>query len=156
MADKVKVFLDTSVLFAAVYSETEGARLILKLGEAGAIQLWVGPWVLQEADGVLERKSPESKAYFALLLDRAQVQVGSEAGEVAVDSALEVIEYRPDAQVVAEALEVSVDYFVSFDREHLLGNPQVERLPFPMGTAGDFLAWYRAKLAREGGQLLSQ
>jgi len=47
-----------------------------------------------------------------------------------------------------------VDYFVSFDREHLLGNPQVERLPFPMGTAGDFLAWYRAKLAREGGQLL--
>jgi predicted nucleic acid-binding protein len=147
VTDKVRAFLDTSVLFAAVVSETGGARLILKLGEAGVIHLWVGPWVLQEADGVLERKSPKSKAYFALLLDRSQVQVGPEAGEVALKPALEVIAYRPDAQVLAEALEVSVDYFVSFDREHLLGHPQAGRLPFAMGTAGDFLAWYRAKLA---------
>jgi predicted nucleic acid-binding protein len=154
VTDKVKVFLDTSVLFAAVYSETGGARLILKLGEAGTIQIWVGPWVLQEADRVLDRKSPESKAYFALMLDRSQVQVGPQAGEAALASAEEVIEYRPDAQVVAEALEVDVDYFVSFDREHLLGHPQAGRLPFSIGTAGDFLAWYRAKLVGEGGQFL--
>jgi len=53
---RIKVFLDTSVLFAAVYSKTGGSRLILKLGEAGAVQLWVGPWVLREAEGVIKRK----------------------------------------------------------------------------------------------------
>ena len=47
MGVELRVFLDTSVLFAAVHSETGGARLILKLGEAGVVSLWVGPWVLK-------------------------------------------------------------------------------------------------------------
>jgi predicted nucleic acid-binding protein len=150
--DEIKVFLDTSALSAAVHSETGGARLILTLGEAGAIQLWVGPWVLREAERVIERKSPKSKAYFALLLDRSQVEVGHEAGEEELTKALTVVDYLPDAQVVAEALVVGVDYFVSFDRAHLIGNPKAEQLPFPMGTAGDFLSWYKARLVDRGGQ----
>jgi len=77
------VFLDTSVPFAAVGSEAGGARAMLKLGEAGAVALWIGPWVLREMEGVLTRKSPHSKAYCALLLDRVGVQVGGEASESA-------------------------------------------------------------------------
>ncbi len=106
MAVEPRVFLDTSVLFAAVHSETGGARLILKLGEAGAICLWVGPWVLKEAESVLERKSPESKTYFALLLDRAQVHVGEKPGADVLEEALAVVDYPPDAQIVAEALAI--------------------------------------------------
>ena len=53
MGADLKVFLDTSAQFAAVSSEPGGARLILKLGEAGAATLWVGPWVLKEAPVVL-------------------------------------------------------------------------------------------------------
>ena len=143
MGAELRVFLDTSVLFAAVHSERGGARLILKLGEAGAVSLWVGPWVLEEAEEVLGRKSPKSKAYFALLLERSRVQVGEEPGESTLHQACSVIEYLPDAQVVAEALVIGVDYFVSFDRKHLVGNPRAGELPFPIGTAGDFLAWYR-------------
>ena len=149
MGAKLRVFLDTSVLFAAVHSETGGARLILKLGEAEAVSLWVGPWVLKEAEGVLDRKSPKSKGYFAVLLDRSGVQVGVEADETTLHQACSVIDYVPDAQVVAEALALGVDYFVSFDREHLVGNPRVGELPFPIGTAGDFLAWYRERLMEE-------
>jgi predicted nucleic acid-binding protein len=148
---EVKVFLDTNVLFAAVHSETGGARLILKLGEAGALSLWVGPWVLKEAEAVLDRKSPQSKAYFALLLDRARVQIGEEPDESSLLQARSVIEYAPDAQVVAEALALGVDYLVSLDREHLVGHRRTEELPFPVGTAGDFLAWYRARLIEEQG-----
>jgi len=149
VGDEFKVFLDTSVLFAAVLSETGGARLILKLGEAGAVSLWVGPWVLKEADEVLGRKSPKSKGLFALLLDRSGVQVGEETDESVLRQARLVIDYGPDAQVVAEALTLGVDYFVSFDREHLVGNPRAGELPFPVGTAGDFLAWYRERLMEE-------
>ncbi len=149
MGTELKVFLDTSVLFAAVHSDTGGARLILKLGEAGAISLWVGPWVLKEAEGVLNRKSPRSKGYFALLLDRSRVTVGKEANESALHKAKSVIEYLPDAQVVAEALMVEADYFVSFDLKHLVGNPRAGELPFPVGTAGDFLAWYKERLMKQ-------
>jgi len=142
-----RVFLDTSALFAAVHSATGGARLILKLGEAGAISLWVGPWVLKEAEAVLDRQSPRSKGYLALLLDRSGVQVGGEADEATLRRALSVVDYLPDAQVVAEALALQADYFVSFDRDHLMGKPRAGELPFPIGTPGDFRAWYRERLA---------
>jgi predicted nucleic acid-binding protein len=146
---KTRVFLDTSVLFAAVWSEGGGSRLILKLGEAGAVSLWVGPCVLQEADAVLKRKSDVSRPLMALLLDRAQVQVGPEAGTEALTQAQSVVEYVPDAQVLAEALELHVDYFVSLDKKHLVGNPGVENLPFAVGTPGEFLEWYRHRLVPE-------
>jgi len=146
MAVEVRVFLDTSVLFAAVLSDTGGSRLILKLGEAGAVQLWVGPRVLQEADAVLARKAPGSKALFALLLDRGQVSVGPEPDDTALAQAKTVIDYPPDAHILGEALAVDADYLVSLDRKHLAGNPQVLGLPFPVGSPGDFLAWYREHL----------
>ena len=151
MGAELKVFLNTSVLFAAVHSKTGGARLILKLGEAGALSLWVGPWVLKEAQAVLDRKSPGSRGHFALLLDRSGIQVGREPDETTLRKACSVIDYEPDAQVVAEALALGADYFVSFDRQHLVGNPRAGELPFPVGTAGDFLAWYRERLMEEEG-----
>jgi predicted nucleic acid-binding protein len=141
-----RVFLDTSVLFAAVWSESGGSRLILKLGEAGAVALWVGPTVLREAEAVLSRKSPESRPHMALLLDRAQVQVGPEAGEENLAQALSAVDYPPDAQVLAEAVEVGVNYFVSLDQKHLVGNPRTKSLPVAVGTPGDFLDWYRQRL----------
>jgi predicted nucleic acid-binding protein len=139
-----RVFLDTSVLFAAVWSESGGSRLILKLGEAGVVSLWVGPWVLREAEAVLERKWPESRPQMALLLDRAQVQVGPE--DQALTLARSAVDHGPDAQVLAEALEIGVEYFVSLDRKHLVGNPRTESLPVMLGTPGDFLDWYRQRL----------
>ena len=100
---------------------------------------------------MLDRKSPRSKGYFALLLDRSGVQVGGEADETTLHQARSVIDYVPDAQVVTEALALGVDYFVSLDREHLVGNPRAGELPFPIGTAGDFLAWYSGRLMEEEG-----
>lgn len=146
MAARVRVFLDTSVLFAAVISRTGGSRLILKLGEAGAVRLWVGQQVLQEADRVLARKAPGSQALFALLLDRAQVSVGPEPHETALVQSKAAVDYPPDAHVLAEALAAEVDYLVSLDRKHLVGNPRASALPFPVGTPGDFLAWFRDRL----------
>jgi predicted nucleic acid-binding protein len=68
---ETRVFLDISVLFAAVWSESGGSRLIPKLGEAGAVSLWVSQTVLREAEAVLKRKSEENGPHMALLLNRA-------------------------------------------------------------------------------------
>lgn len=146
MPPDARIFLDTSVIFAAMQSESGGARLILKLGEAGAVALWIGPWVLREAEAVVGRKSPASRTLLAVLLDRAQVQVGAEASSSALAGAQAVIDYLPDAQIVAEALAIGVDYLVSFDRKHLVGNPRAAQLPFLIGTPADFLAWYRRRI----------
>jgi predicted nucleic acid-binding protein len=146
MEDEPRVFLDTSVLFAAVLSVTGGSRMILKLAEAGAVHLWVGEWVLHEADGVLARKAPESKALFALLLDRAGVEVGPAPDASARKRAGMVVDYEPDARVLAEALAAGVDYSVTLDRQHFLNSLDETDLPFSVGTPGDFLAWLRERM----------
>jgi predicted nucleic acid-binding protein len=141
------VFLDTSAIFAATQSEGGGARLICKLGEAGALSLWIGPWVLREAEAVAARKSPASRPALALLLDRARIQVAPEAEPDQLTRAQTIIAYLPDAQILAEAMAANVHYLVSLDRKHLVGNPRTALLPFPIGTPADFLAWYRLQLA---------
>ena len=146
MDAETRVFLDTSVLFAAILSETGGARLILSLGEARAVRLYVGPQVLREADGVLNRKAPDSKARFALLLDRAAVQVAPEPSVETLVQASQVVPYGPDAHVLAEALAAEVHYLVTLDCQHFVGNPRAAALPFLVGTPGDFLAWLRDML----------
>jgi predicted nucleic acid-binding protein len=152
MPAKARVFLDTSVLFAAVLSETGGSRFILKLGEAGAIRLSVGPRVLQEAECVLEYKAPQRKALFALLLDRANVAVGPAPDGASLEQANDLIAYAPDAHVLAEAIAAGSDYLVSLDRKHLVGNPRLAALSFPVGTPGDFLAWFRERVQLRPGE----
>lgn len=144
---EARVFLDTSALFAAVLSATGGARAILKLSEAGAIQVWVGPAVLQEADAVFRRKSPDLLPLLAALLHQAQVQVGPMANVEQQARAAAVVDYAPDSRVVAEALASQADYLVTHDQEHLLRNPRLSDLPCLVGAPGDCLAWLRQRWA---------
>ena len=145
---KVRVFLDTSALFSAIWSERGGGREILRLGEAGAVQVVISKQVLNELEGAFRRKAPDLLGLVALLLDRVGVEVVGDPSEEEVGR-LEGIEgHRGDAVVLAGAVEGEVDYFVTLDREHFLGKPAVaEVVPFPIGTPGDFLEWFRGMAA---------
>ncbi len=56
--------------------------------------------------------------------------------------------YKPDAEVVAEALAVGSAYLVTDDAAHLLRNPQMGELPLRVGTPGDCLACLRQQWAK--------
>ena len=147
MADRPRVFLDTGVLIAAALSETGGARMILKLGEAGLIHLLIGPRVLKEADAVLARKAPEAKPLLAILLDVAGVEVGKPPRQTYIELANNLITYAPDAHVLAEAIANESDYFVALDRKHFSAHA-MKGLPLTVGTPGECLGWLRVKLAQ--------
>lgn len=143
MTQKARVFLDTSALFAGIWSGAGGARMILKLGEAEAIQIWVGPQVLKEAEAVVRRKAPAALPDLALLLDRSGVQVGPPAKRAILRRSRALINHPGDAHVLAEAWTAGVGFFVTLDREHFLENqPMRAEAPFQLGTPGDFLAWF--------------
>lgn len=139
----LRIFLDTSAIFSAIISTSGGSREILRLGEAGLLRVTLGPMVLNELDSVLGRKSPESRPYVAVLLDRSGAWIGLAGSADDLDQAQAVVRYQPDAEILAEALAAQSDYLVTYDRDHLLGNPRIDQLPFPLGTAGDFLTWFR-------------
>lgn len=147
MAERISAFLDTSALFAAVWSDQGGARMILKLGEAGAVTLLVSPQVIKEADGALKRKAPEALPLLAILLDRSGVAVVDAAPHKTVSALSFVTGHAGDAQIVADALQAKADYLITLDREHLLGSERLaEAAGIPIGTPGDFLAWFRGRL----------
>ena len=61
MPTRVRVFLDTSALFAGIWSVAGGSCMILRLGEAEAIRLLVSLQVLDEIEGALRRKAREMR-----------------------------------------------------------------------------------------------
>jgi predicted nucleic acid-binding protein len=144
MGHKPRAFLDTSALFAGIWSSEGGARFILKLGEAGAIQLVVNTLVLTEIERTLRAKSPGSLGPLALLLDRCQVEIIS-AGEGSLLRAQSLVAHPGDAQIIASALESKIEFLITLDRKHFVDNLDLCRaVDFRVGTPGDFLAWYRS------------
>lgn len=138
------VFLDTSALFAGIWSAAGGARMVLKLGEAEAVKLYVSSQVLTEIESVLRRKSPESLGSLALLLDRSRIRITPGPSPTYLDRSKSLVGYAPDALVLVAAWTAVTDYFVTLDRKHFLDNPVLQTaVPFLVGTPGDCLAWYR-------------
>ncbi|MCB0251419.1 MAG: PIN domain-containing protein [Anaerolineae bacterium] len=142
---ETRIFLDTSAVFAGVFSASGGARALLQLGEVHAIQLIVGPSVLREADEVFRRKAPDLLPRLAMLLHQANVQTGPDPSSDQLSLAQTVVDYEPDQQVVAEALAAGTHYLATHDKVHLIANPRVGSLPYPVGTPGDCLAWLRER-----------
>jgi len=147
LTEKPLLFLDTSVLFAAIFSALGGSRALFHLGELGVVELWVGPRVLQEADEVVSGKFPHTRSLLAQFLALSNVQVGPHPDEAILEAAHLWVAYPPEARVLAEAVSARIEYFVTLDRKHFLENPALRGVvPFKMGTAGDCLAWLRDDL----------
>lgn len=147
MKRKYRVFLDTSVIIAAILSSTGGSRKLFRLGESGLINLMIGPMVLWECDRIVKEKSPGSLARLALFLDTGQVMVVDEATNEEIDRTLAFMSYEPDAYVLAEAISAKPDWFVTHDKTHFLSGLRSVDLPFIVGTPGDFLQMLADELA---------
>ena len=134
-----KVFLYTSVIFAAVLSESGGARKLLQLGETEVIQLMIGPNVLRDCEEVVKRKCPESLPRLAYLLELARNEVNPEPGGEEIKAARSIVSYEPDAYVLAEAMSADSDWFITHDKQHFLKKRASIELPFKLGTPGDLI-----------------
>lgn len=141
--------MDTSALFAGIWSHTGGGRVILKLGEAGLVDLIISPQVLKELEDTIRNKAPHLLSEMAILLHKSQVQVTQKASPPTFDICHSLTNHAGDAQVIADAWEAEVDYIVSLDQKHILNNQALySAVSFLIGTPGDFLQWYRVKFTQ--------
>jgi predicted nucleic acid-binding protein len=144
MKHNARLFLDTSALFAGIWSAQGGARMLLKLGEAGVVQLLVSAQELEELETVIRRKAEGLLPNLALLLDRSQVNIAPTAALELQTSCRELLPHPSDARILADAWHSQVDFLVTLDRAHFLDDPNLaQEVPFPLGTPGDCLAWLR-------------
>ena len=138
-----RIFLDTSVVFAAVLSPTGGARKLFLLGEAGLLQLVVGPTVLHECQEVVQRKARASLPTLAKLLASSSLETSQAPTKKQISTAEVYVQYAPDARVLAEAMLAKPDWFVTHDKEHFLKHLDRINLPFEIGTPGDLLQRFK-------------
>ena len=116
------------------------------MGRDRQIELMISSYVLTEVTEVIQRKLPEFVEEIRLLLDTTNTQIVSEPRQDIVEAINELVKYPADAQVIAAAQINQVDYFVTLDKQHFLENQRLRSaVNFPIGTPGDFLAWYRQK-----------
>ena len=135
----LRIFLDTSVIVAAVLSPTGGARKLFLLAEAGILKPVVGPTVLRESDDVIRRKAPKLLPMLAQLLAIAQTETSPAASRAHLKAARLYVTYVPDAHVLAEAIAADPDWFITLDKQHFLKTRQKIRLQFEIGTPGDLI-----------------
>lgn len=123
-----RVFWDSSALITAVMSRKphSEARQLLELGDLGLVDMRLCAEVVSDAEYIVGKRRPDLLPDVALTLHYANF-----AGETArpdprtVAQCLELTAYRPDARVLACAVECEADILVTGDRDHFLGNPLI-------------------------------
>jgi len=117
---RVRVFLDTSVIIAAIFSPTDGARRLFYPAEADIIDLLAGENVLRETDEVVRRKVPGSLPLLAQLLTIGRIVNSPAPTQTQIIAARKCVAYLPDAYLLAEAMQAQPDWFVTHGKEHFL------------------------------------
>jgi predicted nucleic acid-binding protein len=117
-----RIFLDSSVLYAAVFSATGPARRLILIGLAGSVTLTISDLVLEETKRNLTTNAPSALPYFHLLADLLSSLITNPA-KAAVVKAAEIVHLK-DAPIVAAAAKAKAEYLATHDVKHLLNHAQ--------------------------------
>jgi predicted nucleic acid-binding protein len=140
-APVLRVFLDPSVIIAGMVS---GRGNVLRLGEAGVIQVYLSEQVLTEADRVFSARFPALIAGFRKFLknldpvlvdDPTRAEVGSIEGWVNAD----------DAPILAAAIMSRADCLVTLNSKHFQSRKVTENMQFAIFTPEEFLEKFFGK-----------
>jgi predicted nucleic acid-binding protein len=129
-----RLFLDASVLYAAIRSSRGHARELVMRGVRREIGLVTSAVVLAET----RRNRYAAEPLLLMLFDRFTTEVRFEYIRPTtreIRAAAKRVNLK-DAPIVAAARKAKVDMLVTFDRRHLLGKPLIARyVRAPIGTA---------------------
>ena len=121
----IRIFVDSSVLFAAAYSSRGFSRDIILKGVKEDIKLVVSKLVFAEVALNLE-KDAKDKLYLLEFIKEFVPFEFVRATKKDVLSAAKYVELK-DAPIVAAAKKAGVDLLVTLDRKHLLGKPEISK-----------------------------
>jgi predicted nucleic acid-binding protein len=115
-----RIFLDSSVLYAAAFSATGPARRLILKGLEGSIALSLSDLVLEETKRNLTKNAPSALPYFAILADLLSPFITNPT-KAQVLKAAQIVHYK-DAPIVAAAVKANADYLATHDLKHLLSH----------------------------------
>lgn len=115
---RIRVFIDSSVLYAAALSATGPARELILRGIRGECDLVISPLVLEETERNLEDKAPHALGPFGAFRDMLGARQVNPS-KASIKRVAVTVNLR-DAPIVAAALRGRVDYLATHDVKTLL------------------------------------
>jgi predicted nucleic acid-binding protein len=135
-----RIFLDSSVLYAAAFSATGPARRLILKGLEGSVTLTISDLVLEETKRNLTKNAPLALPYFTLLTDLfSPVIIRPTKAEVL--KAAQIVHLK-DAPIVAAAAKSQAEYLATHDVKHLLAQAQAINMVYGISvlTPADVLS----------------
>ena len=144
-ASPPRIFVDSSVLFAAAVSATGASRALILLAEIGLVRLIVCPLIFEEVERNLKIKAPEALPFFRRLQDALHWELVSDPTLEEVRACLGIIAAK-DAPILAAALKANPHRLITLDTRHF-NRPEVRKaVSFSIQTPGEFLTDIRKAL----------
>jgi len=142
-----RIFLDSSVLFAAAASATGASRALIILAELRLLRLVVCPQVFDEVKRNLQTKAPAALSHFQRLRQALDWEVVDDPTPEQVRSCMNIIAAK-DAPILAAAIAARPHRLVTLDAHHF-DRPEVHRqVAFPIQTPGELMADIRQALVQ--------
>ena len=118
-----RLFIDSSVLFAAAYSRTGHARDLVLMAVRGEITLVVSQLVLEETRRNLAESAPDRLIILDYITAGIPFEIVKPTKREVIAAARRVV--LKDAPIIAAARKARVDHLVTLDKKHLLGKPEL-------------------------------
>lgn len=115
----LRVFIDTSVIYAAIHSSTGASHELFRLALENQCQIVISEYILVEAKRNISAKIPMYLSAFEALLTALEPEILPFPPLKLVRS-VETYIVPKDAPIVAAALLARPDYLVSLDKKHIL------------------------------------
>jgi predicted nucleic acid-binding protein len=142
-----RIFLDTSVIIAGVGSRVGASHAILALAELGLLVPVACPYVLDEAERNIQRKTPEALPRYRDVQANITWELHPDPSPEQVRPWLDVIVAK-DAPVLAAAVIAKPNWLVTLDTRDFVEPMQVAaRSGLHIGTPGSLLKVIRRILA---------
>jgi uncharacterized protein len=117
-----RIFLDSSVLYAAAFSPTGPARRLILKGLEESVTLAISDLVLDETKRNLTKNAPLALPYFTILADLFSPVITNPT-TAEIRKAAQVVHLK-DAPIVAAAAKGKAAYLATHDVKHLLSHNQ--------------------------------
>lgn len=119
----LRLFVDSSVLFSAIYSSNGHSADLLRMGILGEVIIVLSDDVVDETHCNLAISKPERLPAFEKALAVAGFEIIDVSREEVMAAANHVV--AKDAPILAAAKMAKVDMLVSLDKRHILGRPEL-------------------------------
>ncbi len=145
MSLKPRLFLDTSVIMAAVFSPRGGSSGIIDLAKSDMLDLVITESVVLEAHRKLKRKySQKEQQVLQQILAPLRTSIKPSASSKEIKQFDHLINDVDDRHVLAGAAKYYADYIITLDRKHFMTEQlQATVSLYRIMAPGEFLRHYR-------------